>query len=176
MTTKNYNITYSDNTLVVTMKRKPNWLILPMTGLWILGWIGILLTIIYGLITDSDKLDGEIILFMTFSFFTGLFVLRIFLWHLSGVEKITIDNKELRIEKLGTILTIPSKFEIEQIEYISNTERPPTPRWIKFWGLGGGQIEFVYLGQTKYFGQSLTFEEATKIIESMKEKLKNTTR
>ncbi len=176
MTTSDYNMSDTDNQLVLTIKRKPNWLILSITGLWTLGWLGITGTIIYGLATDPDKLDGEIALFMTFFFLAGLFVLKIFLWHLRGQEKITIDDKEFRIDKVGTILTIPRKYEVDQIDYISNTERPTTPKWIKFWGLGGGQIEFVYLGQTKYFGQTLKVKEATKIIDEMKEKLKATTR
>jgi hypothetical protein len=175
-TEDNYKMTEINNELILTIKRKPNWLILPLAGLWTLGWIGMIGTIIYGLATDPDKLDGELILFMTFFFLAGLFVLKIFLWHLRGQEKITVNSKELIIEKIGTILTIPRKYEIEQIDYISNTERPTTPKWIKFWGLGGGQIEFVYLGQTKYFGQTLTVIEATKIIEKIKGRLKTTTR
>lgn len=133
-------------------------------------------TVIYGLATNPEKLDGGIILFMTFFFLAGLFVLKIFLWHLRGQEKITVDDRELRIDKVGTILTMARKYEIDQIDYISITERPTTPKWIKFWGLGGGQVEFVHLGQTKYFGQTLTASDATKIIEKLKEKLKATKR
>jgi len=166
----------TDEKLILKIKRKPNWLILPLTGLWTLGWFCIFGTFVYGLSTDPDKLDGELILFLTFFFIAGLFVLKIFLWHLRGQEKITVDEQEIKIEKLGTILTMPRQYEIDQIDYISNTERETTANWIKFWGLGGGKIEFVYLGQTKYFGQTLTTTEATKIIEQIKEKLKTTTR
>jgi len=169
-------MTETNKKLILTIKRKPNWLILPLTGLWSLGWFGLIGTIAFGLATDPNKLDGEIVLFMSFFFLAGLFVLKIFLWHLRGKEKITVDEKELKIEKLGTILTMPRKYEIDQIDYISNTEREKTANWIKFWGLGGGKIEFTYLGQTKYFGQTLTTTEATKIIEQIKEKLKTTTR
>lgn len=63
---------------------------------------------------------------------------------------------------------MPWKYKIDQIECVSNTKRPTTPKWIIFWGLGGGQIEFEYLGQTKYFGQTLTAKEAIKIIDKLK--------
>ena len=43
---------------------------------------------------------------------------------------------------------------------------------MKFWGLAGGQIELVYYGQTKYFGQTLTVKEATDTIKRIKEKIK----
>jgi hypothetical protein len=175
MITANINITEIDGQLIMTLKRKPNWFILPLTGIYALGWIGMLGVIIYGLVTDPEKLDGEIILFTTLFFIAGLFILKIFLWHLRGHEKITVDRKELRIDRLGTILTIPRKYEIDQIETITNTENPTTPRWMVFWGLAGGQIEFVYLGQTKYFGQTLTATEATKIIEKLKDKIIITT-
>ena len=169
-------MTETNNKLILTIKKQPNWFILYLTGIWTLGWIAMTGAIIYGLATDPDKLDGEIILFMTLFFLAGLFALKIFLWHLRGQEKITVDSKELIIERIGTILTIPSKYEIELIDNISNTERSTTPNWIKFLGVGGGQIEFVYLGQTKYFGQTLTVMEATKIIEKINERLKTTTR
>lgn len=174
MTTDNYKITNADNQLILTIKRKPNWIILSLTGVWTLGWLGIVGTIVYGFATDPDKLDGGIMLFMTFFFLFALFMVKVFLWHLRGQEIITLDDKELRIDKVGTILTMPRKYEIDQIDNISNTERPTALKWIKFLGLGGGQIEFVYLGQTKYFGQTLTVSDATKIIEKIKEKLKAT--
>lgn len=82
MKTSNYKITNIDNQLILTLKRNPNWLILSMTGLWTVGWFGIIATIIYGLATDFDKLDGEIALFMAFFFLVGLIILKIFLWHL----------------------------------------------------------------------------------------------
>ena len=82
----------TDEKLILKIKRKPNWLILPLTGLWTLGWFCIFGTFVYGLSTDPDKLDGELILFLTFFFIAGLFVLKIFLWHLRGQEKITVDR------------------------------------------------------------------------------------
>jgi len=133
-------------------------------------------TVIYGLATAIDKLGGEIILFMTFFFIVGLFVLKIFFWHLRGQEKLTLDERELIIDKIGTILTILRKFETNQLDIFSLTDNPTTPKWIKFWGLGGGQIQFDYLGQLKYFGQTLTKTDTNRIIDKLNEKIKTTTR
>ena len=165
-----------DEHLVLTIKRKPNWFILFLTGLWTLVWTAILGTVIYGLSTDTDKIDAELVIFMTFFFIAGLFVIKVFLWHIKGQEKITLDNNELKIEKLGTILTIPKKFETRELDSFSLTDKPTTLKWIKFWGLGGGQVQFNYMGQYKYFGQSLTIKEAKTLIDNLNDRLKTTNR
>jgi hypothetical protein len=165
-----------DKHIVLTIKRKPNWFILFLTGLWTLGWTAILGTVIYGLSTDSDKIDAQLAIFMTLFFIAGLFVIKIFLWHVRGHEKITLDKNELKIEKLGTILTIPKTFETRELDSFSLTEKPTTAKWIKFWGLGGGQVQFNYMGQYKYFGQSLTKKDAKELIDNLNDRLKTTTR
>lgn len=171
-----YKMTQKDNHLVFTINREPNLFILLLSGLWSLGWVGLMVPLVYGLSTDTDKLDAEIILFLTFFFLAGLFALKTFLWHLRGQEKVTFDDKELKIEKLGTILTTLRKFETQELDGFSLTEKPTTPMWIKFWGLGGGQIQFNYLGQTKYFGQTLTKNDANIIISKLNDRLKTTNR
>ena len=171
MTKDKFKITGADNLFVLTMKRKPNWFMLLLTGVWVFGLIGITATVIYGLLTDSDKLDGDIVLFMALFILIGLFVLKIFLWHLRGKEKIVIKGKELWIIKVGTILTIPKKYEISLIDNFTVTDRPTTPHWIRFWGLGGGRIQFDYLDQIKYFGQTLTKNEAIQIIDKLNKKI-----
>lgn len=133
-------------------------------------------TIIFGLITDTDKLHGEIILFISFFFIVGIFVFNIFLWHLKGKEKVSLSDKELIVEKLGTIFTSKRKYDIQDIDVFSLTEKPTTPFFIRFWGLGGGQIQFNYFGQFKYFGQTLTGNDAKTIINKLNNKLKTTTR
>ena len=171
-----YHMTQGKNQFTLTIKRKPNWYILILTGIWSVGWVGMIGTVVYGLSTDIDKIDAEIISFMTFYFLAGLFVVRTFLWHLRGHERVTLDNKELKIEKRGTILTRIRKFEVTEIEAFSLTEHPTTPRWIKLWGLSGGIVQFSYLGQNKYFGQTLNKNEATSIIDKLNHRLRTTNR
>lgn len=149
------------------IKKKQNWFILFLTGVWLIVWFGIFTTVLYGLATDTDKLDEEIVIFTTFFFIAAIFVFKIFLWHLRGKEKIVLNDNELKIEKLGTIFTFSQKYELHLIENLSLTSIPTTPLWIRIWGLGGGQIKFEYLGQNKYFGQSLNREEASVIIKDL---------
>ncbi len=154
------------------IRRKPNWFVLILTGLWSLGWFGLFLTIVYGFITDPDKIDGELILFMLIFLVAGLFIFKIFLWQLRGQERITLSDKELIIRKKGTFLTVPRRFELETIESVSDTMQSKIPGWMIFWGLGGGVIEIVYLGNAKYFGQTISKEQSKAIIEAIKEKIK----
>lgn len=169
-------MTHVENQCIITIKRKPNWFILLLTGMWSVGWAGMVGTVVYGLLTNIDYIDGEIISFMMLYILGGLFILRIFLWHLRGHEKVTLDDKQLRIEKLGTILTTVRRFEVSELDLFSLTDNPTTPGWIKFWGLGGGAIQFPYLGQNKYFGQTLTKNEANSIIAQLNDRLKTTNR
>jgi hypothetical protein len=170
-------VTNHQNNLTIVIKRKPNWFVFIITGIWSLGWLGLMLTITYGLITDKAKgSDGELIFFSLLFFFAGLFIFRIFLWHLRGKEIVTVNHDELTIQKKGTIFSSIRKFEIEFIDDISQTLNSTTPRWILFWGHSGGQIQFSYLGRAKYFGQTLDPNEAKEIITKVKDKLKTTTR
>ena len=167
----NYHIIETDNQLKITITKKANLFILFLTGLWLINWSAMISIIIYGIITNPEKLDGEIIFILIMLFLAGLFVLKIFLWHLKGKEIVTINNCELIIKKTGTILTFSSKYNIDYIDTICNTEKSTTPKWIKNLGLGGGQIEFIYLEDRKYFGQSLNVSDASKIIRKIKEKI-----
>jgi hypothetical protein len=168
---KNYQINEDEKGLVFTIRIKPNGRVVFLTGLWLLGYSILLVTVLIGLINDPDKLDADLLVFMFFFSLMGLFFLKILLWQLKGKERISLDGNEIKIEKLGTLFTYPRTFEIEQVEGIANTIAATTPNWIKFWGLGGGQIQMTYGGQVKYFGQTLSTSEATEIIEKIKVRL-----
>jgi hypothetical protein len=157
---------------VFKIKRKPNWFVLISTGVWSIGWLALIGTILFGILSDLDKIDGELMIFTSLFVLAGLLVSRVFLWHLRGYELVRLTDNELVIEKKGTFLSLPRRFELINIEYVSNTEKPTTPKWLKFWGLSGGKIELVYLGQTKYFGQTIDFAKAYEIIEEIKKKIK----
>jgi hypothetical protein len=117
------------------IKKKPNWFVLVLTGFWSIGWVGIMITVTFGLLSSPQKIDGELMLILGFFLFAGTFVLKIFLWHLKGREQITITEQELIITKKGTIFTIPRRFELFEINKIciANTNRPL--RWTYLWDL-----------------------------------------
>lgn len=166
---ENYQIIETDKELNIIIKKKPNWLVLIMTGLWLIHWVVIITIIFYGIITDPEKFDEELFFAIFIMIVVGLLILKIFLWNLKGKEIVTINNNELIIKKAGTILSFPSKYRIDYLENISITENATTPKWIKTMGLGGGQIEFIYLDNIKYFGQSLNDMDSSKIIQKMKQ-------
>lgn len=155
------------------IKKKPNWFVLVLTGFWSIGWVGIMITVTFGLIINPQKIDGEPIIILGFFLFVGTFVLNIFLWHLKGREQITITEQELIIEKKGTLFTIPRRFELFEINKIriANTNRPT--RWTDLWGLSGGNIEILYFRQKKYFGQSIEKEQARELIQQVETKKSN---
>jgi hypothetical protein len=169
--TESYKIIKDDSEVVFIIKRRPNWLILVTAGLWSIGWFGMILTIAYGLITNPAKLDIVILSFILFFCLGGLLIVKIFLWHLRGKEKITLTEKELQINKTGSILSFPAVVKIKSIQRISITTNPALPRWMIFWGLAGGKIEIICDERSKYFGQTLTVIEASQIIESIKSKI-----
>ena len=49
----------TDKELNIIIKKKPNWLVLIMTGLWLIHWVVIITIIFYGIITDPEKFDEE---------------------------------------------------------------------------------------------------------------------
>ncbi|MFB1012497.1 MAG: hypothetical protein QMC68_01990 [Bacteroidia bacterium] len=155
------------------IKKKPNWFVLVLTGFGSIGWVGIMITVTFGLLSSPQKIDGEFMLILGFFLFAGTFVLKIFLWHLKGREQITITEQELIIAKKGTIFTIPRRFELFEINKIciANTNRPL--RWTYLWGLSGGNIEILYFHQKKYFGQSIEKEQAKELIQQLETKKSN---
>lgn len=171
MTSNNYEINETENQFTITIKREANFLILVLTGVWSIAWIIAIGTIIYGLIGNPNRFDAEIAAFLAFFTLAELLFFKTFLWHIRGKERVTLENKKLQIEKIGTILTGLKKYEIDYINNISKTQKSTVPIWMRFWGFAGGKIEFDYLEQKKYFGQTLTTDEAIQIIEKLKEKI-----
>lgn len=158
------------------IKRTPNGLVLLVTGLWTLAWVVLLGTLVVGLISDKDKrADGVLVLFIILFFMIGLFICRVFLWHLRGKEIVEITDDEFIISHVGTIFPSTKKFEFSLIENIAFTDNSTIPRWIKLTGLGGGHIEFEYMGQKKYFGQTIELKNAKEIISRLVQGQKTTT-
>lgn len=139
------------------IKHKTNWPTLLFTGLWLLGFLAVISTVIYGIATEPDKLSGETYLFLAFFFAGSLFILKAFLWNLKGAWKITLDKSGFRILKTGTILTIPQVFDASCIggfEYSHNSA-------------GGEKIQFSYMDEYRYFGKTFSKNEAISLINEL---------
>ncbi|WP_276499778.1 hypothetical protein [Pontibacter litorisediminis] len=164
------------SSLVVTLKREANYLILFLTGAWSLAWAGITLTILYSLATNPEKIDGELIIFTTLIILAGVFVLKYLLWHLNGIERIELNAQELTVQKLGTILTSKRKYELSQIDNFRVVTKQTSPLIFRMYGITGGQIQFGYYGNNKVFGQTLSKQEAENLVNVLNEKLLSSTR
>lgn len=147
----------------IEIKRKPNWGIVCLSGAWILGFSIIFITAIYGSVSDQ-RFDHKLFLFLMVFALIAVFLTKTFFWHIRGKEKITLSNQELIIEQKGTFLTIPKKFATHQIDFFAKATKTNIPRILVAYGVSGGYIEFQYLGQKKYFGQTLSKKEAEQLV------------
>jgi hypothetical protein len=159
---KNLFATPSEDKIVFILKRKPNWGLVLFIGLWLIFWLACLGTIFIGLIEDAPKRNTEIYFYFSIVVILGLWIVKIFLWLLRGKEQITLDESNF---------TSPRKYETSLIDNISVVTKPTTPGWYRLYGFGGGNVMFDYLEQKKYFGQTLTHEEASEIVARFKEYL-----
>jgi hypothetical protein len=168
---KNLFATTSEDKIVFILKRKPNWGLVLFIGLWLIFWLACLGTIFIGLIEDAPKRNAEIYFYFSIVVILGLWIVKVFLWLLWGKEKITLDENNLTVERIGTFFTSARKYETSLIDNISIATKHTTPGWYRLYGFGGGQVMFDYLEQKKYFGQTLTHEEANEIVGRFKEYL-----
>jgi len=152
--------------IILIIPRKGNVFIVGLTGLW----CAMLLYSLY--LQISDGVIGDTYGYMLFFFIVGLFVFKSFLWNIRGKEKITLDNKTLKVERLGTILTTARKFETSLIDGF-DTSVSDNPWWSKAYGFSGGQISFNYWDRPEYFGQTVTKKQALEVASILNGRIKN---
>jgi hypothetical protein len=159
-----------DNELTVLIPRTRHWVVIVLTGGWSFLWVYILFSIIR---------DGLLFEYSGFAWHIGaftlvwVFVLKTFLWHVRGKEKITMDKEHLKINRLGTFLTSTRKFELNLIDDFKFAGTNNIPWWSKLYGFSGGQISFDYWDRPEYFGQTVDEREAGKIVTRLNERLKS---
>jgi hypothetical protein len=167
---KGIEITENDRELTILIPRIGHWLVIVLTGGWCFLWVCILFSIIR---------DGLLFEYSGFAWPIGvlsliwLFVLKTFLWHVRGKEKITLDKEHLKINRVGTFLTSTRKYELNLIDGFSFTETNNIPWWSKLYGFAGGTIAFNYWERPEYFGQTIDKKEASEIVTRLNERLKN---
>lgn len=119
---------------------------------------------------DPDKINGELPFFTFLILLAGMFVLKSFLWHLQGKERIELNDQELVITKLGTILTSIKRYELSQIDNFRLTEQHTSPWVLRLYGFTGGEVEFDYYGNKKSFAQTINKKEAQTIVNILNQK------
>jgi hypothetical protein len=166
-----FTIQDDNDKLVFVIPRRANGLAVILTGLWILGYFIILLTVVYGQISDN-RFIAELNVYIFLFALVWLMAIKMFLWNVRGKEKITLDNGLLSIERLGTLLTIPKKYETNLIDRFAVVENENWSIWT-IYGFSGGQISFDYWGRPKYFGQTITKKQAREIVDKLNVRIKN---
>ena len=156
----------------ITVKRKTNRFVVFFIGMWFIGLCYMLQGILSNIFNGTDKATTPVIGFVIFFGLVTLYGLRMLLWQLRGREKITVVNDQLRIEKLGTFLVFPIKYQLSEIQgfYLQKKKRVQSAE--VFWGLAGGKIRFRYRGRNRNFGQTLTKTQATEICDELNERLR----
>lgn len=161
-----------DDKRTIKNKIEPKWKNVIFIGLWLTILIGIFLFLSINLILDSNRSQkvGVLFGFIPFLLF-GIKFIQILLWNARGVEQITINNKELRIERLGTFMLTPKTFNLLDLTEIGLTDNEPYSLFHRYsWNTEEGKVIFKYLGTSKQFGIELGKKDATDIATLLKEK------
>lgn len=159
----------TENKLTIIIPHNGSWSVILLTGAWCLIWI----IIFYSLAAEGVLFSGAGFAWHILGFFLlWLLVLRTFLWHVRGKEKVTLDENHLKIERLGTFLAPTRKFEVRFIDEFRFADTHDSSWWMERYGFAGGQISFNYWERTENFGQSATREEAIEIAAHLNESLK----
>lgn len=162
----------NDQGLTIIIPRIGHWVVIVKTGLWCLIWI----FIFYALASDGMLFrDSDFMWHMAAFALLWFFVLRIFLWHVRGKEKITVDKAHLKISRLGTFLTSTRKYELSLIDNFRFTETNSVPWLSELYGFAGGHIAFDHWERPEYFGQTVSKRDAEEIVARLNESVKSYT-
>ena len=168
------NMTNRNDELVIHIKSRPDW-----KAIIVFGTFLVIIPILFGqeiykLGVGKNKLDGISLTFIIAAIsivYIGL--LQRFLWLLRGQEKLTINNHELIIEKLGAMLSNSETYKLEKIKAFTLTKKNFIYSFKKYHGERVGEIQFEYFGNFIKFGETLTQEEAVEIIKQLNDKINN---
>ena len=128
--------------------------------------VALIVTLGYGLITTPSRIN-ELIFIWLFLVAASLVATNYLTWQIKGQEILTFTDDYIELKNTGTLFTRLTKIDFTEAEQIVCDQDKQTPRWIHFWGIGGGKIRIEYLGRNRRYGQDLTIQEATSMIEQM---------
>lgn len=161
-------INESSHELQILIPRVGNWIVILLTGSWCLVWIGIFYSLaVEGLLLADSDFTWHIFVF----FIAWVWMLRILLWHVNGKEKVTLNNEQLMIKRVGTFLTSIRKYEVRLIDEFHFRENDTVPWWSRLYGFGCGSIAFDYWERPEYFGQTLSRKDAEKIAGRLNDRI-----
>jgi hypothetical protein len=141
--------------------------------------------IIEARVNENEITIEFILVFWVVHVLVGLIGLRQFLWLANGKHLLKIDNGVLTLDKSGTFLTRPKKFDLKKIDRvtpISNDEQANLFDKIQtnirlnhrlLFGHTYGQVSFEYNGKTVKVFSDLNPSEKTALIEKIENEIKN---
>ena len=157
-----------------------------ITLLFTLFSCGLLFSGIIEAFVNGNTITIEFVLvFWVVHIFVGLIGLRQFLWLVNGTHHLRIKNCVLTLDKSGTFLTRPKKFNLNEIERLAptvNEEQMSLFDRIQnnirlnhrlLFRLTYGQLTFGYQGKTIRVFSDLTKTEKVELIEKIEKEIKN---
>jgi hypothetical protein len=163
------NKIYNDIRLKVEFKKNTNWLFTIFLGLWIIGLILIIGTIIWGLIGMPERIS-DFAFVLVLSTFVGSWILDRFLWQIRGCEVLVITDK-IEIIKTGKLFDSKKSIDFYEYESISFDDDAMTSFWAKLYGLKGGKIRIKYLDRELRVGQDITIDLAESVSKEFNDKI-----
>lgn len=167
-------MTEENSKITIKNKIEQNWIVIILLSFWITGVFFILGSIIISTILDFKKrgINFEIFICLIPFLLFKLKAIQILLWNYKGVEQITINNKELIIERQGTIFFKPKKYNLLDITNIKLTDNKPFSWFYRYnWNTNDGKVAFKFMEQDKQMGIELKNKDASYITELLKEKV-----
>jgi hypothetical protein len=166
-------MTEDKDQIIIKNKVEPKWENVIFIGLWLLILVGIFLFILVGFILDKNKSISDVGIFISFIpfFIFGTKFFQILLWNARGIEQITLNKIELRVERLGTILCTQKKYNLLDITEIGLTDKEPYSLFHRYsWNTEEGNVIFKYMEQSQQIGIELGRRDASYIVSLLKEK------
>jgi hypothetical protein len=106
----------------------------------------------------------------------ALYVLYLFLWQLTGVERIEVDSQAITVQHLMLKSFRVGRSKIHAAEHIKDLRTVPssTPLWwwrsMYLWNFMDGSIAFDYGAKTFRYGSGVDEAEAKGIIKAIHER------
>jgi hypothetical protein len=169
-------ITVSPKGLEIIIPSKKNIFLILFLFAWLIGWAVGEMTVPMTFFNGNTQKGSSLFTIAWFVLWTigGSFAIYIWLWNVTGKERITINNVSLTIKREIFGYGRAKEYEAARI---SNLRVSPQPfsafnfsASLQFWGIGGGVIAFDYGARTCRFGSAVDEAEAVQIIEKIKER------
>ena len=160
-----------DGELRISIPAKKHWFLLIFVGAWLGGWFFGEQAAIRMLFNANGSIAGSIFIFCWLIGWTagGLLAILIFLWQLAGIERITVQEGILKLEKRIFNFSASKSYDINFITNFDFQEQTKTflgtpQRGLDFTGLTGGTLKFDYGMKTVRFGSELAEAEARHLL------------